>query len=75
MKIPADALPLLQAELQAGNVLILPETMPTGVHEFGWWRINPTTGETLGINQSGMGAATVEYAVLLRSVAFAGRSR
>lgn len=71
MKLPSDALPQLEADLNAGYVLILPETTPKGVNEFGWWRIDPLTGQTLGVNQNGLGAASIEYAVLLRSVAFA----
>ncbi|MCX6044335.1 MAG: hypothetical protein NT075_04430 [Chloroflexi bacterium] len=62
----------LQTDLAAGNVVVLPEKMPTGIKKFGWWRIDQKTGQTLGVNEDGLGAAAIEYAALLRSVAFAG---
>lgn len=45
----------LRAELEAGFVLVLPEL--DSADGYGWWRIDPLTGETLGLISSGRGGA------------------
>ncbi|MDB5407552.1 MAG: hypothetical protein JWL84_2464 [Rhodospirillales bacterium] len=51
----------LVADLRQGNLVVAGKTSGTG----GWWRINPTTGETLGMGHNGWGQAMVEYAFVL----------
>jgi hypothetical protein len=62
----------LSASLKAGNVLILPTEAVEidGKPEFGWWQMNPQTGEFLGIMSSGRGQATVEWRIM--TVTFIG---
>lgn len=55
----------LRADLDAGNVVILPAKQPKNIDLTGWWRIDPRTGQTLGLLENGMGTATVEYALTL----------
>ncbi len=61
----------VQADLDAGYVVILAErpTEPGG--RTGWWRVNPATGETLGVSTGGYGDSMVEYAFLLNSIVLA----
>ena len=41
----------------------MPETIASGAAT-GWWRVNPLTGETLGLAGDGRGTETVEYSFL-----------
>ncbi len=57
----------LEAELAAGHVLVVPERSVelAGKQLFGWWRIDPATGQTLGIMSTGRGQAAAEYSMIL----------
>ncbi|MFN8493940.1 MAG: hypothetical protein U0350_40450 [Caldilineaceae bacterium] len=65
LQIPTSAQMGIQHELQAGNVLVLPESMPKDAAQFGWWRVDPRTGEALGVMDGGAGQSTVEYVMIL----------
>ncbi len=58
----------IQQDLDEGFVVIVPETMPEGSLAGAWWRINPQTGETLGM-LDGLGGAFTEYAALWKATA------
>jgi hypothetical protein len=62
--VPAEARARIRAELEQGNLILAP-VPKTGSASFTWWRIDPKTGRTLGIAQTGMGDAMAEYAVTL----------
>jgi len=53
----------VQRDLDAGYVVILPERAGGASEQSGWWRVDPATGETLGIASGGYGGAMVEYVV------------
>ena len=55
----------VQRDLDAGYVVILPERPANAAAATGWWRVNPATGETLGITTGGYGDSMVEYAITL----------
>jgi len=55
----------VQRDLAAGYVVILPERPVNAEAATGWWRVNPATGETLGITTGGYGDSMVEYAITL----------
>ena len=40
----------------------MPETLPEGV-DVGWWRVDLTTGQTLGMADNGRGASFSEYLI------------
>jgi len=48
----------LAAELAAGRIVVVPDQ--DGPRS-GWWRIDPATGQTLGMTSEGRGQAMVEY--------------
>jgi hypothetical protein len=48
---------------RSGYVTVLSEQE----NEF-WWRIDPTTGETLGLGPTGMGESSIEYTTILSNV-------
>lgn len=52
-------------DLEAGYVVIIPERAPNGSGSTGWWRIDPRTGETLGITTGGYGQQYVEYLIVM----------
>lgn len=54
----ADFKARLTAELTAGKIVVVPDA---GEGHSGWWRIDPVTGETLGMTSEGRGQAMVEY--------------
>ncbi len=55
----------IERDLDKGYVVIVPETIASGDGAAGWWRVNPNTGETLGLAGEGRGDSAVEYSFLL----------
>jgi hypothetical protein len=53
----------VQRDLEAGFVVIIPERPEAESGATGWWRVDPLSGETLGITTGGYGAQLVEYLV------------
>ncbi len=51
----------VRADLDNGYTVIIPAKTPKGVAMTGWWRVNPETGETLGMTADGYGSELVEY--------------
>lgn len=54
----ADFRARLAAELAAGRIVVVADD---GEGHSGWWRIDPATGQTLGMTSEGRGQAMVEY--------------
>ncbi len=54
-----------RADLMRAYTLVAPAEVPDGAVSAGWWRVNPTTGETLGMTSDGFGAESLEYTVLV----------
>lgn len=53
----------LQQDLQRGYVILA--EAPSNSQPLAWWRVNPSTGETLGRASDGRGQTTVEYRTVL----------
>lgn len=51
----------LQADLERGYAVLIPEARPDGHQHIAWWRIDPVTGETLGVFDDGRGTNLTEY--------------
>lgn len=62
---PADARARMARELESGQVLVLPAMPSPEQARGGWWRVDPLTGQTLGMSASGHGQAMVEYALII----------
>jgi hypothetical protein len=71
LKIPAGARTLLEAELAAGNAVILPEQAPVGAGQYGWLRVDPQDGLALGMMETGRGQDAVEYLFVLETTGVA----
>ncbi len=61
--LPEDAVQRIRQDLAEGRVVVAPRRAfeageGAGV---GWWRVNPETGETLGVTGRGTGGALSEY--------------
>ncbi|WP_423068521.1 hypothetical protein [Devosia sp. CN2-171] len=66
LDLPPDVAARIAADLEAGKLAIVPTRQRTADGQIaGWWRIDPVTGETLGMGPNGWGAAMVEYALVL----------
>ena len=67
--VPAAALAMVQADLKEGYAVVLPSTPLTmsGRQVAAWWRVNPQTGETLGMTMDG-GSVTMEHVLLAAGV-------
>lgn len=63
--IDARALPNLEAELARGYAVLVPERRPQGLEHTAWWRVHPSTGETLGQMDDGRGIEVTEYQMML----------
>ena len=63
LDIPRDVRARVQADLTKGYAVVLPtRTSHSGACAGGcWWRIDPQTGETLGIGSQGWGQTAGEY--------------
>lgn len=57
---PSDRAALAQ-DLDAGFVALLPEAPPEGLAYSAWWRVDPQTGNTLGMLSDGRGSEVTEY--------------
>jgi hypothetical protein len=68
LKLDAVSLANLRRNLDAGYAVIVPERMPDGLKQVAWWRVDPASGQTLGIGSDGRGQETSEYAITLESV-------
>ena len=62
--LPEEARYNLQRDLDSGFAALLPEGSDT------WWRVDPATGETLGITADGRGQSMLEYTIMLYDNAF-----
>lgn len=64
LTLPAVTRQAIARDLDNGYAVIVPEAIASGDTAAGWWRVNPLTGETLGLTGDGRGAETVEYSFL-----------
>jgi len=53
----------IMADIEQNYNVIVPKTSPKGLKLSGWWRINPVTGETLGMTADGGGQSATEYMI------------
>ncbi len=71
LKLPDDTRRRIGEDLAAGYVVVAPNApVAVGTDAFsGWWRIDPRTGQSLGMGGSGWGQDMVEY-VIIAATAF-----
>ena len=64
LPLPDDVRARISQDLAAGYHVLCPVRAPAGGDAWAasWWRVNPETGDTLGIGGNGWGATMVEYA-------------
>ncbi len=62
----------LQADLVRGYAVLIPEAQPEGYQQTAWWRIDPVTGETLGMLDDGRGVEYTEYMAQAAGIAGLG---
>jgi hypothetical protein len=64
IRVSGDVRSRLEQDLSRGFDVIVPakEIMAAGKPRFTWWRLNPETGNLLGIGEKGSGQALSEYA-------------
>jgi hypothetical protein len=74
LSLHADARRQLAEDLDRGYVVVAPTSaVKAGGHPFaGWWRINPATGDALGIGANGWGTTLTERAQLANLANTAG---
>lgn len=67
--IPEDALARLDAETAAGYMAVAPEraVMVDGVPRYGWWRVDPRSGETTAVTDDGLHASEFFLVVIKRA--------
>lgn len=74
--LPNDLKARIAADLRSGLTVVAPRQPITPgpgasasvAPAAGWWRIDPHTGQCLGIGQQGWGVSTVETAGILRAI-------
>jgi len=68
--LDANASQFVQADLEHGFTVVLPERLPKGAAMAGWWRVDSASGETLGMTGDGHGQDVVEYLTEVVGIAF-----
>jgi len=70
LDLPRDTVACIRADLADGYVVMVPEHAAgsDGRAVAAWWRIDPHTGQTLGIGQQGWGQSAVETALLVARI-------
>ena len=68
--LDAGASEFISADLAQGYAVLVPQRLPEGASMAGWWRVNPMTGETLGMTGDGRGQDLVEYLTEVTGIAF-----
>jgi hypothetical protein len=58
----------LQEDLDRGYAAVIPSRVPDGSLLPAWWRVNPQTGETLGMTGDGYGQEMQEYLEVLEGM-------
>lgn len=58
----------LQQDLDRGYAAVIPSRVPDGSILPAWWRVNPQTGETLGMTGDGYGQELQEYLEVLEGM-------
>ncbi|KAA3639123.1 MAG: hypothetical protein DWP95_11135, partial [Proteobacteria bacterium] len=53
----------MTADIKQGYAVAIPVQRPKGLDMTGWWRINPESGETLGMIGNGGGSEITEYLI------------
>lgn len=73
LDLPADARTRIGQDLDAGYTVVVPQRPVTvDRQEFSaWWRIDPQTGDALGIGENGWGQA-IDYGNLVKNVLIVG---
>jgi hypothetical protein len=66
MDLPADVRQRMSADLSSGAAILLPAKAPVqdGRPHYAWWRLDPATGQVLGIGPSGWGQAAAEESMV-----------
>jgi hypothetical protein len=72
LTLPPDAAARIGEELVAGYMVVVPDgtVEDRGVPRIGWWRVDPRSGETLGMLDSGTGGVYAETLTVLFYVVF-----
>ena len=67
LEVSGRASARIDAALAAGYLVIVPErAVPVGAAELsGWWQVNPASGETFDLLETGQGAQDGEYVAVL----------
>jgi hypothetical protein len=70
VQISEDIRERVTTDLSQGYIVILPKQPVLNDEQeiFGWWRINPTTGNVVGIGQNGSGQAMTEIVGIIGAV-------
>lgn len=72
LSVSADIRARMHLDMQAGYVIVAPMKPPAVEHHYGWWRIDPRTGTTLGVGNRGWGQGAVETAIKIFVVSLFG---
>jgi hypothetical protein len=70
VELPMDVRARIEKDLATGYVVMVPKK-PITVEDrglIGWWRVNPTTGQTLGMGQRGWGTADEDAALRAKAI-------
>jgi hypothetical protein len=67
VQLPGDVRSRIRGDLAAGYTVVVPEKpiAREGRMLSGWWRVNPRTGQTLGMASQGWGSASSEFLLMI----------
>jgi catechol 2,3-dioxygenase-like lactoylglutathione lyase family enzyme len=64
LDVDENARQFLRDDLERGYTIVTTERVPDGAPMAAWWRIQPDSGETLGMTGDGYGQDSVEYVII-----------
>jgi hypothetical protein len=66
LDLPDDILARISSDLERGYIVVAPqkEVLVAGRPSSGWWRVDPGTGQALGMSANGWGQAMTEHKLL-----------
>ncbi len=70
LKLDPDSLERIRQDLEQGYIVLAPQRSfkIDGREWVTWWRINPRTGQTVGVGEHGWGQAIVEYVEIAQTM-------
>jgi len=66
--LPEDYAARLRQDIEQGYIVVLPTRPIADANDNVWWRVDPRTGQSLGMGDRGWGVSTTEYGLVVNVI-------